>query len=285
MSLSSTYLLPRYWLTWVGITILRGIELLPYPVQRYAATAIGRLIQWIPPPSVRAARRNIGQRMRGLSTEAQEFLFEEHCRSLGMAICEMANACWRSDARVKHNAQVHGAGHLKAALGRGNGAILIGGRFTTAQIAARIIGTQTRLNVLYHGPRNALLGHVIMQRLSRYENLVAYDDYRGIVDALGRGEAIWYPFGEGTRRDDPVFTPSEGNSAAVGSPIVQLARSSGAAVLPCFAERLPGTRGYRIDMGAAFWEIPSSDETPVDEQLSTMIDIHIRRIPEQYSWS
>jgi len=253
-------------------------------LQRYVATAIGRMIRRVPPPSVRAARRNIGLRMPELSEEAQQFLFEEHCRSLGMGICEMANACWRSDARVKHNAQLYGTGHLKSALGRGCGAILIGGRFTTAQIAARIVGTQTRLNVLYHRPRNALLAHVIMDRLSRFENLLAYDDYRGLADALGRGEAIWYPFGADSLLENSQSTRPEGHSAPAESPVLQLARSSGAAVLPCFAERLPGTRGYRIEMGPAIWEVTASNECPIAPQLGTLIDAHINRIPEQYSW-
>jgi KDO2-lipid IV(A) lauroyltransferase len=223
--------------------------------------------------------------MRELSAAAQDALSEEHCQSLGMGICETANACWRSDARVQRSAQVVGTGHLEAALARGAGAILIGGRFTTAEIAARIISTRTTLNVLYRQPRNALLAHIIMRRLSRFENLVAHDDYRGLIDALDRGEAVWYPFGGYDLGEGATAIHSGSNCVAAQTPVVQLARSSGASVLPCFAERLPGTRGYCIEIGPAFCALSPSEEIPVATRLGALIDAHIHRVPEQYSWA
>jgi lauroyl/myristoyl acyltransferase len=56
---------------------------------------------------------------------------------------------------------VQGLEHLQAAFAKGRGAILIGGHFTTIEIATRILGTVVPLNVVYRPTKNALLSHTM----------------------------------------------------------------------------------------------------------------------------
>ncbi len=34
------FFLPRYWVTWVGLAVMRGVELLPFAAQRQVGNAI-----------------------------------------------------------------------------------------------------------------------------------------------------------------------------------------------------------------------------------------------------
>jgi lauroyl/myristoyl acyltransferase len=281
----STLLRPRYWLTWIGLFVLRVIEPLPYRVQRYVATALGILIRRLALDSVRVARRNIRLRMRFMSRDAQESLLTQHCQSLGMGICETANSWWSSNARVKCSADIRGGEHLVAALAGRRGAILLGGGFTTADIVARILSTQTRLNVRYRRPRNAVLANIMLRRLSCFENLISQDNTRGLADALSRGEAVWYPLDPWTLNGNAGAVDGLDLPTATSEHALSLAHTSGAAVLPCFAERLPGTLGYCIDIGPALDDVRGSNLARSAMRFNAQLEAHIQRVPEQYLWA
>ena len=159
------FLLPKYWATWAGLSVLRAIELLPFAAQRHVGSALGRLIRRLPLAYVRIARRNIQLCMPSLSPEDQADLVDRHCQSLGIALCETANTWWSSDERVHKLAEVQGLDHLTAALAKGRGAIMIGGHFTTIEIATRILGTVVPLNVVYRPTKNAVLSHTMYTQL------------------------------------------------------------------------------------------------------------------------
>ena len=112
------FLAPKYWPTWVGLSVLRTLELLPFALQRHVGAGIGGLIRHLPLAYVRIARRNIELCMPGLSAPEQSALVARHCQSLGMALCETANTWWSSDRRVHRLAEVVGVEHLHAALAK-----------------------------------------------------------------------------------------------------------------------------------------------------------------------
>ncbi len=107
---------PKYWPTWIGLAMLRGISLLPFAAQRRVGEALGILMRHLPLPYVRIARRNIELCMPNLSAEQRENLVGLHCRSLGMALCETAKTLWSSDARVHELGEIVGLEHFQAAL-------------------------------------------------------------------------------------------------------------------------------------------------------------------------
>src|SRR3984957_14209649 len=88
---------PRYWPTWLGLGVMRTMEMLPFSAQRHVGFAVGRLIRHLPLAYVRIARRNIQLCMPALSSTDQADLLDRHCESLGMALCETADTWWSSD--------------------------------------------------------------------------------------------------------------------------------------------------------------------------------------------
>jgi len=77
------------------------------------------LLRRLPLSYLRIARRNIALCLPELSDSEREELLKQHCRSLGMALCETANTWWSSDTRLNQLADVQGLEHLQAALARG----------------------------------------------------------------------------------------------------------------------------------------------------------------------
>jgi Kdo2-lipid IVA lauroyltransferase/acyltransferase len=275
---------PRYWATWVGLSVLRTLEMLPYPAQRQVGSALGGLIRRLPLAYVRIARRNIDLCMPELSAVERGTLVDRHFQSLGMALCETANTWWSGDRRVNALAEVRGLEHLDAALAKGRGAILIGGHFTTIEIATRILGTVVPLNVVYRPTKNELLSHIMFTSFSRHGKPIAHDDIRTMVRALKKNEAVWYAPDQSYRNKGAAMVKFFGIPAATTTATSRLARISGAAVLTYFPERLPGNAGYRVLIGPALEDFPGADAIDDAERFNRLLETHVRRVPEQYLW-
>jgi Kdo2-lipid IVA lauroyltransferase/acyltransferase len=263
---------------------MRGIELLPFAAQRQVGSTLGTLIRRLPLAYVRIARRNIALCLPGLSAEQQRDLIDSHCQSLGMGLCEAANTWWSSDQRVARLAKIEGVEHLQAALAKGRGAIMIGGHFTTIEIATRILGTVVPLNVVYRPTKNELLSETMVTSFERHGKPIAHDDIRAMIRALKNNEAVWYAPDQSYRNKGAAMVNFFGIPAATNTATSRLARISGAAVLTYFPERLPGNAGYRVVIGPAFMDYPGA--TPIDDakRFNSLLEAQIRRVPEQYLW-
>jgi KDO2-lipid IV(A) lauroyltransferase len=278
------FLRPTFWPTWIGLIVLRALELLPFAAQRRAGAAIGALIRRLPLAYVRIARCNIGLCLPQWSAAARAALLDEHCRNLGIGLCETATTWWSCDARVRSVADVQGREHLTAALAKGHGAILIGGHFTTIELATRILGTVVPLNVVFREPKNALLAHTMRKSFARHGKPIAHTDIRAMIRALKNNEAVWYAPDQSYRNKGAAMVDFFGVPAATTTATSRLARISRAAVLPYFPERLPGNLGYRVTIGAAFDDFPSTDPIHDVERFNHLLEAHILKVPAQYLW-
>ncbi len=284
VSMRIDFLRPRYWPTWIGLCVLRSLELLPFAAQRRAGSALGLLIRHLPLAYVRIAERNIELCLPELSIPERAALVDRHCQSLGMGLCETATTWWSSDAHVHRLGEVQGLEHLTAALAKGRGAIMIGGHFTTIEIGTRILGTVVPLNVVFRAAKNALLSHTMRKSFARHGKPIPHDDIRAMIRALKNNETVWYAPDQSYRNKGAAMVDFFGIPAATTTATSRLARISGAAVLTFFPERLPGLAGYRVVIGPAFEDFPSGDVIRDVERFNTLLQAQIRRVPEQYLW-
>jgi len=268
----------------VGLVVLRLVEILPYAAQRYLAVGLGVLIRRLCPALLNAARRNLELCLPHLACCERERLLNEHCRSLAMGLCETAITWWGSRRRVRRLAHVRGLEHLEAARAGGRGAILIGGHFTTTDIATRILASVAPLNIVFRAVENPLLSQTMHDGLSRCCRPIAHDDVGSMVRALQRNEVLWCATDHCQLAGRAVVASFFELPAAATTATSRLARLSGARVLTYFPERLPGNSGYRVTIGPG-WDVSAGTDPRLDvERFNRLLEEHIRKVPEQYSW-
>ena len=282
--MNAALLEPKYWPTWLGLAFMRATEWLPYPLQQRLGWLIGKIILRLPLAYVRIARRNIELCLPGLSAKDQAALVDRHCQSLGMALCETANTWWSTDRRVGRLAHVEGLENLRAALAQGRGVIMIGGHFTTIEIATRILGTVVPLNVVFRLPKNEVLSRTMSASFRRHGNPISHTDIRAMIRALKNNEVVWYAPDQSYRNKGAAMVNFFGIPAATATATSRLARISGARVLTYFPERLPGSGGYRVVIGPALEDFPGSDPVAAAERFNELLEAQIRKVPDQYLW-
>jgi KDO2-lipid IV(A) lauroyltransferase len=276
---------PRYWLTWVGLGLLRLVAMLPYPALVMLGSGLGRLLRQLPLRFVRTARRNIELCLPELDAKAREHLLDEHFRSLGIALLEIPLAWWITPKRLARIVQFEGAEHLQAALARGHGVILLTAHFTSMEMAGRTLLSVAPVGFLYRPTKNEVLAYALKRFRCGYGGYpIPRDDIRAFISALRHNQCVWYAPDQSYRKRGAQMVPMFGIPAATNTLTSRLAGMTGATVLPYFLQRLPGAQGYRAVIHPPLENFPSDSPVADAERFNHMIEAQIRKAPEQYLW-
>ena len=276
---------PRYWPTWAGLGVLRLLSLLPYSVKLTVGTALGAVLRRLPVRFVRIARRNIDLCLPELDAAARSRLLNRHFTSLGIALTEMATAWWCPTARLAKISRLEGMEHLRQALARGRGAILLSAHFTPLEIGGRILAAATPVNIIYRPTKNEALARVLARRRScNGGHAIPRDDIRAMIAALKNNECVWYAPDQSYRKKGAQMVPLFGIPAATNTATSRIARMTGTAVLPFFVERLPGTAGYRAVIQPPLEDFPGDCPSADAERFHRLIEAQVRAVPDQYLW-
>ena len=276
---------PKYWPTWIALCTLRLFEPLPYSVLVFLGNCIGSLMPRLPLSFVRIARRNLQMCFPEQSHAWRERILRNHFRSVGIGLFETAMSWWSSDERIRKLTQLQGAEHLEAALARGQGAILLSAHFTTLEIGARALCSRVPASIMYRPTRNAVLERFLSINRSKHaKRAIPRDDIRTLIASLKGNEPVWYAPDQSYRKKGAQMVPFFGIPAATNTATSRLARMTGAAVLPYFPERLPGSRGYRMVISPMLENFPSDSAAADAERFNKLIEAHVRHVPAQYLW-
>jgi KDO2-lipid IV(A) lauroyltransferase len=280
-----TLLHPRYWATWIALGTLRLFEPLPYAALVWLGRRIGGVLARLPLSFVRIARRNLELCYPQTAPDERQRILREHFRSVGIGIFETAISWWSSDERIRKLTRLEGEEHLQAALAQGRGAILLSAHFTTLEIGARALCARVATSIMYRPTGNRVLERFLMRnRGKRAKRAMPRDYIRTLINALKCNEPVWYAPDQSYRKKGAQMVPFFGIPAATNTATSRLARMTGAAVLPYFPERLPGSQGYRMTIWPMLDNFPGDDPVADAERFNKLIEAQVQRTPEQYLW-
>jgi KDO2-lipid IV(A) lauroyltransferase len=243
------------------------------------------VLRHLPISFVRTARRNIELCFPELDAPARERLLDEHFKSLGIALMEVPLAWWITPKQLTKLVRIEGAQHLHAAIARGKGVILLTAHFTSLELAGRTLLALAPVKFLYRPTKNEVVAYALNRFRTGYGGRpIPLDDIRAFISALRKNECVWYAPDQSYRKKGAEMVPLFGIPAATNTLTSRLARITGAAVLPYFLQRLPGSQGYLATIHPPLEDFPS--ECPVRDtaRFNRMIEAQVRIAPEQYLW-
>ncbi|MDE2272706.1 MAG: lipid A biosynthesis acyltransferase [Gammaproteobacteria bacterium] len=278
---------PRYWPTWLLYGLLRAVVYLPYAGQRWLGAGLGTILRIASSRRRHIAKLNIARCLPELDARAQRILARKHFHALGLSFLETADAYWMPRKRLRALVELSGLENLEAALALQRGLLLLTAHFTTLEIGGAFIRFEVpRLRAVYRPNRNALLDALIKRgREHVAERAIPRHEVRDILKSLKDHIPVWYAPDQGYRGAQSAMISFFGHPAPTTTATSRLARASGAPVLPFFAARLPGNRGYRLWIEPMLADFPSDDPITDTERLHRVLEQQIRRAPEQYLWS
>ena len=280
------FLTPRYWPVWLGIGLVRLIVLLPLPAQLAIGRALGRLAFAFSRRDRHVANVNIALCLPELSAQQRRELLKQHFASLGCAVIETGLAWWGNDARWRRLLQYEGEEHLRAALAKGRGALMLSAHFTTLETGARALTVIGPTSIMYLTPKNALIAEFSRRgRAARTVQAISSEQIRDLLQNLKRNLPVWYAPDQRFTDKNSALVPLFGHLASSNVATSRLARISGAPVLPFFPMRRKDNRGYIVRILPALENFPSEDPIADTRRFHELIEAEVRRQPEQYLWA
>jgi KDO2-lipid IV(A) lauroyltransferase len=230
---------PRTWPAWVGIAFGWTLARWPWGLVRWFAPRFGGFMRLCMIARRRVVRRNLEICFPELDGRARERLLRAHFASLGMAVFEFLRAWWGPLRPLDEGFEVQGLEYLAAAKEVGRGVILISPHFTTLEMCTRLLCQRAPVAGMYRPHDSEGLDWAVRHgRMRHAAARFARDELRPAVKYLKGGGILWFAPDQETRRGDSVFVPFFGRPAWSLTSTHQLARLSGALVLPLFHERL-----------------------------------------------
>lgn len=278
---------PRYWPTWLLFGFIRLAVWCPYRVQLCCGYILGRIIRLLAKRRWRITLVNLRLCFPEMSELQRLNIAKKHFYSLGMGIIEFGMCWWMSEKRLSRLvSEVHGIEHLQAARARGHGVLLLAGHFTQLEIVGRILSLYTDLHLMYRPIPNPVIEEVMHRnRVRLFDLAIPRNDVRQLFKSLKQGKPVWYAIDQGYRGKGSIMVPFFGIPAPTSPALSRVARSSNAAVVPFFGQRLPGGRGYKLQVYPALENFPSDDPVQDALRINKLLEENILRAPEQYLWS
>ncbi len=275
---------PRTWPTWLLIGFGWTLARWPWWLQRAVGPRLGDLLRLTLRSRRRVAAGNLERCFPELDDGARAALLRENFRSLGIGVFEFLRAWWGRLAPIDQGVEFSGLEHLEAARAQGRGVMLVSAHFMTLEASLRLLCTRIDLAAMYRPHAQPALEWAVKRgRLRHAVAMFARDELRPAVKHLKGGGVLWFAPDQETRRGDSVFVPFFGQPAWSLTSTHQLARLTGAAVLPLFHERLPDGR-YRIQILPPLPDFPTKDPVADTARVMAALEAVIRRRPEQYLW-
>ncbi|HEM8291589.1 Kdo(2)-lipid IV(A) acyltransferase [Providencia sp. SKLX074055] len=277
---------PRYWLTWIGVTVLYLLVLLPYPVIYWMGTRLGLLSKRFLKKRVQIADRNLQLCFPEMSMQDRQHYIDKNFESVGMGLFETGMAWFWPDWRIKRWVKVEGRENMLSAQETGRGIIVLGIHFLTLEIGGRAFGMLNPGIGVYRANDNKLIDWLQTRgRLRSNKYMLDRKDVKGMVRALKDGEILWYApdhdYGPRNSTFAPLFAVEKA-ATTNGSQI--LLRLANPLVVPFVPRRLPNGKGYELLIQPAVDNFPVEDNVATAAMMNQVIEKEILRAPEQYMW-
>ena len=132
--------------------------------------------------------------------------------------------------------------HLKSALSKNKGVILIAAHFTSIDICCQPLSELESVAVIYRKNKNPVWEHLQTQgRLNFFDHVIERGDMRKTLKHLRSGKIIWYAPDQDYGIKHSVFAPFFGIQAATITATERIASSNNSPVL-CFSVKRDNKR-------------------------------------------
>ncbi len=258
---------------------------LPYSWQIAAGYALGIILYRFATYRKHIARVNLSLCFPELSEQEREQLLKKNIISTGIGFVETAMSWWLPDSRLKNLASIEGLENLHDALNKGKGVILLSAHFTTLEIGGRLLARYVPFHVMYREHKNPVIESAMKKaRFRNFEKAIPRGNLRSLLKSLKQNMPVWYAPDQDYGAEKSIFAPFFGVTAASITATSRLANMGGAAVVPFFQARLPGSNGYKLTLYPALENFPGESIEDDTRRINQLIEDRIRENPDQYLW-
>lgn len=281
------FLTPQYWITWIGLALLRILTWLPRGFSSWIGSRLGDFMCQFNKKRNHIARINIDLCFPEKTETERQQILKQHFQIYAQSLLDFGIVWWASKNYLDRNIKITGMEHYQNALDSGRNIILLTGHFAASEIGASMITRHFSQIGLINPVKNKVLNWLISKGRQRFFGRLLLRDrgMRQVVNAIKSGYGFYYLPDEDHGPDKSVFVTFFGQQAAFIPGAAKLVKMCDAVAIPCQTIRLPGNKGYELILRAPLEDFPTGDYHQDTQRISEELEKSIRLAPEQYTWT
>lgn len=280
------FLLPKYWLTWLGVIVLYSISWLPFKLQLAMGRVLGRLIFKFASKRKHVAMTNLKLCFPEKSEAELQSILKKNFENTGIALFETGMGWWWPNWRVAKKVKVIGAHHVTSAQAQGNAVLVLGMHNLSLELCARGAGISNPLVVFYRPHNNQLMEffqHRGRARSNKY--MLGKRDVKGLIRALRDKDACAYLPDQDYGRMRSLFIPFFAvKETATTTGTLIFARQKNTKTVMMIPRRNIDNSGYTVEVTPVFENFPTDNDEQDLLKINQALEKAILVQPEQYMW-
>ncbi len=264
------------------VPVLRLLARLPLRWLHGAGVALGWATYGLSPAYAARMRENLYASGICAGPAACEPLLRQVIAETGKGVTELVKVWFGADELVARGVRCDTWRVVEDAQRAGRGIIFLTPHLGCFEVSALYGAQRMPITVLYRPPKLAFVEPLMVAGRNRFNATVAPANLKGVrmlYKALKRGEAVGLLPDQAPGVGEGAWADFFGRPAYTMTLVARLQKTSGAAVIMAFAERLPRGTGYHLHLTA----LPAAG---LDERvLNQAIEAVVRSCPAQYLWS
>ncbi len=270
---------------WIALGLLWMLIQLPYTLRIRIGKILGTLAFLFPTQAKYTTELNLKLCFPHLTEKERKTLAKKNFISLGIALMESAMAWLASKKQLQSLYTLHGYEYLQKAFQQGKGILLITPHFTCVELVARFMSLEEDFGIFYRPHKKPWLASIQTYfRKRHFVYCIKSDQIKILLHTLQKNKAIWYAYDIDESGKRSVFAPFFGIPAASLTTVTDIARLSGAAIIPMQYFRRDDNTGYEIHCLPPLEDFPGGNKLHDAARLNSILETMIREKPEQYVW-
>ena len=258
------------------------VHFLPLSMQARVGGFIGELLFWLIPERRKVTRINLAKCFPQKTADEREALAHAHFRAFTRAFIEQGILWWSPRERIEKLVELEGLenlrGHPKT--------IVFAPHFVGFEATLARLGLERPVSMMYSRQKDPRFEARLYEGRTRFGGLM-FPRQAGIkkgIEIINSGTLYYYlpDLDFGPKRS--VFVPFFGVPASTAVGLSYIARTTGAAVVPCVTRLLPGGGGYRARLYPPWDDFPTGDDHADARRMMAFIEERVLEMPEQYFW-
>ena len=259
------------------------VHFLPLRIIAAVGSLTGAILFWLIPERRKVTRINLEKCFPHLPPDERERLARAHFRAFCRAFIEQGILWWSPRERIEKLVTVEGIDALKTV--PNSKIIVFAPHFVGFEATLFRLALEFPVGMMYSRQKDPLFEARLLRGRTRFGG-VMFPRQAGIktgIQVIESGTLYYYlpDLDFGPKRS--VFVPFFGVPAATVTGLAYIARTTGAAVVPCVTRMLPGG-GYVARLYPAWSGFPSGDEVRDARRMMAFVEERVLEMPEQYFW-
>lgn len=269
-------------------SILHIVSFLPLSIAQFIGKWLGLITWWLGGRSRKTTDTNIRICLPELSPEQQNQLSKESMAHTGMTAAEIPLMWeWPVEKCLDLIKETQGLELVDKAIASGKGLILLAPHLGNWELAGLFFSSRYRMAALYSPPHIKEFEEYMIRVRSRLGSELVRGDRKGLlrlISILKEGGVAGILPDQSPRGKTKVYAPFFGMEVSTMTLVNKLMLKTGAHALVTYAERLPGSAGFRVVVTEA--SPGNNDQDPViaATALNQSVEKVVQMTPKQYQW-